>query len=147
METKNVWWCHDFRTLHCIWTIRACNWVALKYSIYNKNCVCVRVWKREREWETISTFELTDFHLFDLLQFVVAFFVFVQQPAVVLALNLVLVLQLVILLLQVVMLVLIKRKKKSAVIIWSRGCFYIKAYTRDSKSDKQINFTSKRQRM
>lgn len=59
----------------------------------------------------MSTFELRDFHLFDLLQFVVALPVFIQQPAVVLALDLVLVLQLVILLLQVFMLVLTKIKK------------------------------------
>lgn len=55
---------------------------------------------------SISTFQLGDFHLLHLLQFVVAVSVLVQQPTVVVALDLVLLLQLVILLLQVIMLVL-----------------------------------------
>lgn len=64
-------------------------------------CVCV----------TISTFELGDLCVFGLLQLIVALSVFVQQPAVVLALDLVLVLQLVILLLQVVVLVLTEKRR------------------------------------
>lgn len=62
-------------------------------------CVCVR---------EVATFQLGDLHLFDLLQLLVALSVLVQQPAVVLALDLVLVLQFVVLLLQVVVLVLME---------------------------------------
>lgn len=71
----------------------------------------------------VGTFQLGDFHVFDLLQFVVALSVFVQQPAVVLALHLVLVLQLVILLLQVVVLVLTQE-----IIMWSK--FFFIHYTK-----------------
>lgn len=48
---------------------------------------------------TICTFEVCYFHLFDLLQLLIVLFVFVQQPVVVLALDLVLLLQVVKLLL------------------------------------------------
>lgn len=54
----------------------------------------------------ISTVELGDFRVFGLLQFTVALPVFVQQPAVVIALHLVLLLQVVVLPLQVVVLIL-----------------------------------------
>lgn len=53
-----------------------------------------------------TTFELGDFQLFDLLQFVIALSVFVQLSVVVVTLGLVLVLQVIILLLQILMLVL-----------------------------------------
>lgn len=59
----------------------------------------------------VGTFQLGDLHLFDLLQLLVALSVLVQQPAVVLALDLVLVLQFVVLLLQVVVLVLMEDKE------------------------------------
>lgn len=58
----------------------------------------------------MSTFELRDFPLFGLLQFLIVHSVFIQQSVVVLALNLVLVLKLVILLLQVIVLILTERK-------------------------------------
>lgn len=74
-----------------------CNRVVLKYSNMS---VCV----------TICTFEVGDFQLFVLLQFLIVLFVFVQQPVVVLALDLVLLHQIVILLLQVIMLVLTKKE-------------------------------------
>lgn len=56
-----------------------------------------------------------DFVFFDLLQFLEVLSVFVQQPVVVLALGLVLVVQLVILLLQVFMLVLNTGKKNHCI--------------------------------
>lgn len=59
---------------------------------------------------TVSTFELGHFRIFDLLQFVVACSVLIQQPIVVLALGVMLVLQLIILLLQVLVLVLTEER-------------------------------------
>ena len=58
----------------------------------------------------VCTSEVGNFHFFDLLQLLVVLLVFVQQPVVVLALGLVLLLQVVKLLLQVVMLVLTQRE-------------------------------------
>lgn len=59
----------------------------------------------------MSTFELRDFHLFSLVQFLVALSVFTEQPAMVLGLHLMLLLQIVILLLQVLVLVLTAKNK------------------------------------
>lgn len=59
----------------------------------------------------VCTFELGDFQVFGLLQLLVAVSVFVQQPAVVLALHLVLLLQVVILLLQILVLVLVEKRR------------------------------------
>lgn len=75
----------------------------------------------------VGTFQLGHLHLFDLLQLLVALSVLVQQPAVVLALDLVLVLQLVVLLLQVVVLVLMDDKdcscSSSRRFFWVFYCF------------------------
>lgn len=60
----------------------------------------------------MTTFELGDFQLFDLLQFVIALSVLVQLPDVVIALGLVLVLQVVILLLQILVLVLTEDRRR-----------------------------------
>lgn len=58
-----------------------------------------------------GTFKLGDLQLFGLMQFVVTVSVFVQQPTVVLALDLMLLLQIIILLLQVLVLALTRKKE------------------------------------
>lgn len=57
------------------------------------------------------TFQVGDFHLFDLLHLLVLLLVFAEEPAVVLALHLVLLLQVIELLLQVLVLVLRERRR------------------------------------
>lgn len=84
-----------------------------------KKSICCK--KNSHKCKSVRTFELGDFRLLGLLHFIVALFVFIQEPAVILALDLMLFMQLVILLLKVFVLVLKDKKDYYYFSLYKKG--------------------------